>query len=146
MVSQRILQNHVERKVSYGGSTLILKTINISLHIESYSKQSAKTFSVQCSCSVMSDSLRSHELQHSRPPWKKANGSQSKSEVAQSCPTLWDPMDCNLPDFSIHGVFQARILEWVAISFSRDRTQVSRIVDRHFTLWATNGSQRIAKK
>ena len=40
------------------------------------------------------------------------------SEVVQSCPTLCDPMDCSLPGFSIHGIFQARVLEWVAISFS----------------------------
>ena len=54
-------------------------------------------------------------------------------EVAQSCPTLCDPMDCRLPGFSVHGIFQARILEWVAISFSkrssrpRDQSWVSRI-------------------
>ena len=42
-----------------------------------------------------------------------------KSEVAQSCPTLSDPMNCSLPGSSIHGVFPARVLEWVAISFSR---------------------------
>ena len=42
-----------------------------------------------------------------------------KNEVAQSCPTLCDPMDCSLPGSSIHGILQARILEWVAISFSR---------------------------
>ena len=41
------------------------------------------------------------------------------SEVAQSCPTLCDPMDCSLPGSSVHGILQARILEWVAISFSR---------------------------
>ena len=40
-------------------------------------------------------------------------------EVAQSCPTLCDPVDCSLPGFSVHGILQARILEWVAISFSR---------------------------
>ena len=39
--------------------------------------------------------------------------------VAKSCPTLWDPMDYSLPGFSVHGIFQARILKWVAISFSR---------------------------
>ena len=43
----------------------------------------------------------------------------SESEVAQSCLTLCDPMDCSLPGSSIHGIFQTRILEWVAISFSR---------------------------
>ena len=42
------------------------------------------------------------------------------SEVAQSCPTLCNPMDCSPPGSSIHGILQARILEWVAISFSRD--------------------------
>jgi len=44
--------------------------------------------------------------------------SESESEVAQSCPTLYDPMDCSLPGSSVHGIFQARVLEWVAISFS----------------------------
>ena len=43
---------------------------------------------------------------------------KSESEVAQSCPTLCDTMDCSLPSCTIHGIFQARILEWVAISFS----------------------------
>ena len=43
---------------------------------------------------------------------------ESESEVAQLCPTLCDPMDCSLPGISVHGVFQARVLEWVAISFS----------------------------
>ena len=41
-----------------------------------------------------------------------------ESEVAQSCPTRSDPMDCSLPGSSVHGIFQARILEWVAIAFS----------------------------
>ena len=65
------------------------------------------------------------------------------SEVAQSCPTLCDPMDCSLPGSSVHGIFQAIVLEWIAISFSRgssqsrDQTRVSRIVDRHFTVCAT---------
>ena len=65
------------------------------------------------------------------------------SEVAQSCPTLCDPMDCSPTDSSIHGIPQARILEWGAISFSRgssrprDRTQVACIAGRRFNLWAT---------
>ena len=69
--------------------------------------------------------------------------------VAQSCPTLWDPMDCSPPGFSVHGIFQARVLEWVAISFStgssqpRDRTWVSCIAGRHFTLWATREARYI---
>ena len=65
---------------------------------------------------------------------------ESESEVAQLCPTLCDPMDCSLPGISVHGVFQARVLEWVAIAFSRgssqprDQTWVSCIVGRCFTL------------
>ena len=61
------------------------------------------------------------------------------SEVVQSCPTLCDPMDCSLPGFSMHGIFQARILEWFAISFSRgsswprNRTRVSCTAGRLFT-------------
>ena len=43
---------------------------------------------------------------------------KSESEVVQSCPTLSDPMDFSLPGFSIHGIFQARVLEWGAIAFS----------------------------
>ena len=70
--------------------------------------------------------------------WYSHYGKWYKSEVAQSYPTLCDPMDYSPPDFSVHGIFQARVLEWVAISFSRgssrlrDRTQISRIVDRRF--------------
>ena len=45
---------------------------------------------------------------------------KSENEVAQSCPTLSDPMDCSLPDSSVHGIFQARVLEWGAIVFSVD--------------------------
>ena len=76
-----------------------------------------------------------------------------KVNVAQSCLTLCDPMDCSLPGSSIHGIFQARKLEWVTISFSRrssqprDRTQVSCLVGRRFTIWATGevtlGKERI---
>ena len=43
---------------------------------------------------------------------------KSESDVAQSCLTLSDPMDCSLPDSSVHGIFQARVLEWGAIAFS----------------------------
>ena len=44
---------------------------------------------------------------------------KSESEVVQSCPTLSDPMDCSLPGSSLHGIFQARVMEWGAIAFSR---------------------------
>ena len=50
---------------------------------------------------------------------------KSESEVAQSCPTLHDPMDCSLLGSSLHGILQARILEWVAVSFFRGSSQPS---------------------
>ena len=61
----------------------------------------------------------------------------------QSWPTLCDPMDCSPPGSSVHGILQARILEWVAMPSSRgssqstDQTQVSCIAGRFFTIWAT---------
>ena len=61
-------------------------------------------------------------------------------EVTQLCLTLCDPIGSSLPGSSLHGILQARILEWVAISFSRgssqprDQTQVSCIAGRHFNL------------
>ena len=87
-----------------------------------------------CVASVMSDSVRPHRRQPTRlpHPWDSPGKNtgvgchfllqcmkvKSESEVAQSCPTLHDPMDCSLPGSSIHGIFQARVLEWSAIAFS----------------------------
>ena len=67
--------------------------------------------------------------------------------VTQLCPTLWDPMDCSLPGSFVFGILQARILEWVAISFSRgsswprDQTRVSCIAGRFFTIWTTRKAE-----
>ena len=85
----------------------------------------------------MSDSVRPCRRQPTRlpRPWDSPGKStgvgchfllqcmkvKSESEVAQSCPTLSDPMDCSLPGSSIHGIFQARVLEWGAIAFSPGR-------------------------
>ena len=82
----------------------------------------------------MSDSVRPHRRQPTRlrRPWDSPDKNtgvachfllqcikvKSESEVAQLCPTLSDPMDCSLLGFSIHGIFQARVLEWGAIAFS----------------------------
>ena len=80
----------------------------------------------------MSDSVRPHRWQPTRlpRPWDSPGQNTGvgchfllqcmkvKSEVAQSCPTLSDPMDCSPPGSSIHGIFQARVLEWGAIAFS----------------------------
>ena len=80
----------------------------------------------------MSDSVQPHGQQPTRlpHPWDSPGKNtgvgchfllqcmkvKSESEVAQSCLTLSDPMDCTLPGSSIHGIFQARVLEWVAIA------------------------------
>ena len=67
-----------------------------------------------------------------------------KVQVAQSCPTLWNPMD-----YTVHGILQAKILEWVAFPFSRetsqprDRTQVSHIAGGFFTSWAWTKSRAL---
>ena len=87
------------------------------------------------STSVVSDSVRPHRQQPTRlpRPWDSPGKNtgmgchfllqcmkvKSESEVAQLCPTLHNPMDCSLPGSSVHGIFQARVLEWGAIAFSR---------------------------
>ena len=74
--------------------------------------------------------------------WKFFEITMKCSEVTQSCTTLCNPMDYSLPRSSVHGIFQAIVLEWTAISFResswlRNRARVSCIVDRCFTVWAT---------
>ena len=90
-----------------------------------------------CCCkvaAVLSDSVRPHRRQPTRlpRPWDSPGKNtgvgchcllqcikvKSESEVAQSCLTLRDQMDCSLPGSSVHGIFQARVLEWGAIAFS----------------------------
>ena len=86
-----------------------------------------------------SPTLRPHRRQPTRPhrPWDSPGKNigvgcrfllqcikvKSESEIAQSCLTLSDPLDCSLPGSSVHGIFQARVLEWVALSFSRRSCQ-----------------------
>ena len=83
---------------------------------------------------IVSDSVQPHRRQPTRlpRPWDSPVKNtevdchfllqrikvKSESEVTQSCPTLSDPMDCSLPGSSVHGIFQARVLEWGAIAFS----------------------------
>ena len=87
------------------------------------------------SCSVMSNSVRPQRRQPTRlpRPWDSPGKNtgvgchfllqcmkvKSEREVTKSCPTPSDPMDCSLPGSSVHGIFQARGLEWGAISFSK---------------------------
>ena len=92
--------------------------------------------------------LVSPALQMDSLPLSHLGGKKKWSEVAQLCPTLCDPMGCSLSGSSVHGIFQARVLEWIAISFSRgpswprNQTQVSRIAGRRFTVWATREAQK----
>ena len=88
----------------------------------------------------MSDSVRPHRPQPTRLPrsWDSPGKNagvgyhfllqcmkvKSEGEVAQSCPTLRDPMDCSLPGSFTHGIFQARVLEWGAIAFSTYQLQI----------------------
>ena len=90
----------------------------------------------------MSDSVRSHRRQPTRlpRPWDSPGKNtgvgchfllqcmrlKSESEVTQSCPTLSDPMDCSPPSSSIHGILQARVLEWGAIAFSKEDIQMAK--------------------
>ena len=73
-------------------------------------------------------------------------------KVAQLSPTLCDPMDCSPPGSSVHGILQARVLEWVAMPFSRgssqlrDRTQVSCIAGDFFTVWAAREACQVLEK
>ena len=96
----------------------------------------------------MSDSVRPHRWQPTRLPcpWDSPGKNtgvschcllqcmkvKSESEIAQSCPTLSDPMDCSLPGSSVHGIFQARVLEWGAIAFSESLHNLCLFSTRHF--------------
>ena len=94
----------------------------------------------------MYDSVRPHRRQPARlpHPWDSPGKNtgvgchfllqcmkvKSESEVAQSCPTPSDPMDCSAPGSSVHGIFQARVLEWGAIAFSHSKLQILGKMDR----------------
>ena len=96
-------------------------------------RRTCEEWCVCVSCLVMSNSLQPHRLQPTRPhgilqartlewvdtSFSTRNYRKKESEVVQSCPTLYNPMDCSLPGSRIHGIFQERVLEWVAISFSK---------------------------
>ena len=99
----------------------------------------------------MSDSVRPHRQQPTRlpRPWDSPGKNtgvgchfllqcmkvKSESEVAQSCPTLSNPMDYRLPGSSIHGIFQAKVLEWVAIAFSVNELKTLHYLETNFRTW-----------
>ena len=70
---------------------------------------------------------------------------QSESEVAQSCPTPSDPMDFSLPGSSVHGIFQARVLEWVATAFSEIHTTIYEI-DKYKNILNFNNMMQYEEK
>ena len=110
-----------------------------NLHVNLFTKQKQ-------AYSLKTNTIMNGEMSQSRINQKLGMNTHTEevkwSEVALSCPILCDPMDCSPPGSSVHGIFQARILEWVAIFFSRvsswprDGTQVFRIAGRRFTVWA----------
>ena len=119
-----------------------------------------KTSSLQITSSNLSDSLKGLILigkggariyKYFCKEDQKVGTSKEKESVTQSCLTLWDPMDCILPGSSVYSISHARILEWVAIPFSRvsspprDWTQVFCIAGRFFIVWVTWENQYINK-
>ena len=120
----------VERNDESNPSFINAFKSSLSWHLSCFCQTSWTLFT----CSKLNILLHvSHNLCHT------FTHKESESEVTQSCLTFPDPMDCSPPGSSIHGIFQARVLEWVAISFFRgssrpkDRTRVSHVVDRCFT-------------
>ena len=98
---------------------MFLQGSPVSLHSSGLSSSSEKLFDVS---SYPLPSYLIPFLQNYLRNWmceSIQNGVYAYS-VAKSCPALWDPMDCSPPDSSVHGILQARILKWVAISFSKD--------------------------
>ena len=99
----------------------------------------------------MSNSVRPHrrQLTRLRHPWDSPGKNtgvrchfllqcmkvKRESEVAQSCPTLSDPTDCTLPGSCIHGILQTRVLEWVAIAFSRKQPKCPLIDGGIMEMW-----------
>ena len=123
---------------------------------ESEVAQSCPTFSDPMDFSLPGSSVhgifQARVLEWGATAFSNQVHSDSDSEVAQSCPTLCDPMDSSQPGSFVHGIFQARILEWVAVSFSRgssqprDRTRVSHIVGRRFTVWAAREANQVHRR
>ena len=124
----------IERLVCHGnklGTSRMLVSIHPSIHAHNPSLNK-----------YLSSWLSMQPLCYMQGIMKVQQGSQ-KVKVTQSCPTLCDPMDC-----TVHGILQARILEWVAFPFSRgpsqprDQTQVSHIAGRFSTSWVTREAQK----
>ena len=96
-------------------------------------------------CDPMNRSTPGLPVHHQLPEFTQTHVHRVGDAIqpSQSCRTLCNPMDCSPPGFSVHEILQARILEWVAVSFSRgsswprDQTWVFCIAGRFFTIWAT---------
>ena len=120
-------------------------TVTVKSRMFLYYKKMIKITSAAAAKSLQScPTVRPHRQQPTRlhRPWDSPGKNpgvdchfllqcvKSESEVAQSCPTLSDPMDCSLPGSSVHGIFQARVLEWVAIAFSEKSLNCMQIVKK----------------
>ena len=131
------------------------KLLRLSQHKKKKKKNAhlSQPKSTHCCCqvtAVVSNSVRPHRRQPTRlpHPWDSPGKNtgvgccfllqcmkvKSESEVTQSCLTLSNPMDCSPPGSSIHGIFQARVLEWGAIAFSESTHRPLQIIDCCFML------------
>ena len=126
-------------------SPLTISFGNAYCGINKWGCELSSFFSLNLSLFIYKNEMFTFSLKRLRIYWmcELTKHTESESLVTQSCPTLCDAVDCRLPDSSVHGILKARVLEWVAISFSRgssqprDWTRVSHIVGRHFIVWAT---------
>ena len=129
-----------------------LQMVTAAMKLKDTYSLEEKLWQTCCCCwvtSVVSDSVRPHRRQPTRlhrpgdSPGKNTGVGchfllqcrkvKSESEVAQLCPTLSDPMDCSLPGSYVHGIFQARVLEWVAIAFSM--TNLASVLKSRDIIW-----------
>ena len=137
------------------GGAMFSKSL-IQFSVDGWSCVPSLLFAAKSLQSV-SDSVRPHRRQPARlrRPWDSPGKNtgvgchfllqcrkvKSESEVAQSYPTLSDPMDCSLPGSSVHGIFQARVLEWGAIAFSENRCKTMLISE--YTWKHINSQHRV---
>ena len=119
-------------KIRKLNSSITTKSLSCSLYSHTLPQTLAAAAELHQSCPTLCDPIDRRQPTRLPHPWSSPGKNtgvgcyfllqcmkvKSESEVTQSCTTLHNPIDCSLPGFSIHGIFQAGVLEWVAMSFS----------------------------
>ena len=137
---QRAVPAHCQHKKMHPGETCF----SLPAHSSYFAAAAAKSLQL---CPTLCDPIDVWQPTRFPRPWDTPGKNtgvgchfllqcmkvKSESEVAQLCPTLSDPMDCSLPGSSIHGIFQARVLEWGAIAFSKETPGIT----GKFGVWST---------